>query len=394
MTIEKTHQYLFHNYGRFPIALVRGEGAYVWDEQGNKYLDFLGGIACTPLGHCHPAITQAIVEQAHTLLHTSNLYYTAPAAELAEFLVTHGGLDKVFFCNSGAEANEAAIKLARKYQWRAGRKGQNIILSATHSFHGRTLGALAATGKPSIQEGFDPLPAGFKCLAWDDVELFCAAIDESVAAVILEPIQGEGGVHVAPEGLLKAVRAACDRVGALLIFDEVQCGLGRMGQHLFAYQHYDVKPDIITLAKGLANGLPIGAMCATEEVAQAFQPGDHGSTFGGNLVSCRAALALLKTLLAEDYLSRVKQLGDILFAELRSLQKQYPDKIKEVRGMGLMIGMQVAGNAADIVAACQKNGLLIGTAGGDVLRLLPSYIIGEQEVREGIRVLRCLNDGG
>jgi acetylornithine/N-succinyldiaminopimelate aminotransferase len=386
MITEKTHQHIFSNYGRYPLTLVRGEGAYVWDENGKKYLDFLSGIACTPLGHCHPAITKAVTEQLNTLLHTSNLYYTSPAAELAECLTKNGGLDKVFFCNSGAEANEAAIKLVRKYQWYLGKKNKNIILSATHSFHGRTLGALTATGKPSIQEGFEPLPMGFKCLDWGDTDVFCAAINDNVAAVILEPIQGESGIHVASKAFLEAVRIACDKAGALLIFDEVQCGVGRMG-HLFAYQYYDVKPDIITLAKGLANGLPIGAVCATSNAASGFKAGDHGSTFGGNLVSCKAALTLLNILLNENYLSHVKKLGVLLLARLQSLQAKYPKQIKEVRGVGLMVGMEVTDNAKTILEDCREKGLLINVAGENTLRLLPPYIISEQDVEKAVEIL-------
>lgn len=374
----QSQQYLFNTYARYPLTLVRGQGAYVFDHQGKKYLDFLSGIACTPLGHCHPAVTQAILEQAQTLLHSSNLYYTAPSAELAQFLIQHGALDKIFFCNSGAEANEGAIKLARKYQWMQGKSTQSTILSASHSFHGRTLAALAATAKPSIQTGFAPLPQGFKYADYENIASFCATIDSSVAAVILEPIQGESGIRVMQPEFLQAVRLACDKVGALLIFDEIQCGIGRTGQ-LFAYQHYDVKPDIITLAKGLANGLPIGAICATDTVAAAFQPGDHGSTFGGNPVACRAALATLKTLIEQDYLKQVQKLSDQLFRRLTGLQAKYP-QIKEVRGIGFMVGIELNQNAMPVLAYCQDKGLLINVAAERVIRLLPPYIIQEEEL--------------
>ena len=377
--IEQTHNYIFNTYARYPIALTHGQGAYVWDNNGKKYLDFLSGIACTPLGHCHPAITQAIIEQAQTLLHTSNLYYTSPGAQLAEQLVQQGGLDKVFFCNSGTEANEAAIKLARKYQSQQGYTQKSVILSATHSFHGRTLGALAATAKPTIQQGFGPLPTGFKHLDWENSEDFCAAIDDTVAAVILEPVQGESGVYPASVELLQAVRARCTANDTLLIFDEVQCGVGRSGQ-LFAYQHYHVQPDIITLAKGLANGLPIGAVCATQTVAQALNPGDHGSTFGANPVSCRAALALLDTLQQENYLPRIRELSEYLFQQLRQLQQQYPQYIRQIRGLGLMLGIELTIDARKILAYCQEQGLLFNVIGENIIRLLPPYVITKTDV--------------
>jgi acetylornithine/N-succinyldiaminopimelate aminotransferase len=383
---EKTQQYIFNNYARYPITLVRGKGTQVWDDTGKVYLDFLSGIACTPLGHCHPAITKAIIAQAQTLLHTSNLYYTPPAAELAASLVQHGGLNKVFFCNSGAEANEAAIKLARKYQYYLGKKNKHTILSAAHSFHGRTLATLAATDKAGIKEGFAPLPEGFISRDGKDAKAFCDAIDETIAAVIIEPIQGESGVHVASAAFLEQVRIACDKVGALLIFDEVQCGVGRTG-HLFAYQYYAVKPDIITLAKGLANGLPIGALCATENAATGFKAGDHGSTFGGNLVSCRAAQVLLDVILQENYLPRIQSLSTSLFTQLHALQKKYPASISEIRGVGLMVGIEVQSHAREILTFCQKEGLLINLAGENVLRLLPPYIITEEEIAQAVGIL-------
>lgn len=383
---DKTHQYIFSNYARFPITLTRGEGAYVWDTDNNQYLDFLSGIACTPLGHCHPQITQAIMAQANTLLHTSNLFYTSPGAELAECLVKNGGLDKVFFCNSGTEANEAAIKLARKYQWDAGHPEKHVILSATHSFHGRTLGALAATAKPSIQQGFGPMPEGFKYADWQDADAFCRAIDASVAAVILEPIQGESGVHVMSKNFLQRVRSLCDQTNTLLIFDEVQCGIGRTG-HLFAYQYYGVKPDIITLAKGLANGLPIGAVCAHEKAAGAFKPGDHGSTFGGNPVSCKAAVTVLTILQQENLLTQVKQRSEYLLAELQRLHKKYPQLIKEVRGVGLMIGIELTVAVKPLLSYCQDHGLLLGASGENVIRLLPPYVITEEHIARAVAVL-------
>lgn len=383
---EHAQDYLINTYARYPITLVKGEGAHVWDILGKKYLDFLSGIGCTSLGHCHPKVENAIIDQTKKILHTSNLYYSPPSIILAKWLAEHGGLDKVFFCNSGTEANEAAIKLARKYQWQKGYKNKNIILSANDSFHGRTLGALAATAKSNLHIGFGPMPKGFEYQSWHDVEAFCKAIHSDVAAVILEPIQGEGGIHIASPSFLNAVRSACDSVGALLIFDEVQCGIGRSGE-LFAYQQTGVKPDIMTLAKGIANGLPLGAMCAINEVADAFIPRDHGTTFGGNPIACAAALATLTTLFEKDYLTNIKQLGCYLSNRLHALQQQYPTKIKEIRGIGLMIGIELASDAKVVLAHCQNSGLLVNVTSGNVLRLLPPYVINQDDINFAIDVI-------
>ncbi len=383
---SQAKDYLINTYARYPITLVKGKGAFVWDVYGKKYLDFLSGIGCTSLGHCHPSVERAIIEQTKKILHTSNLYHSQPCIDLAKYLVDHGGLDKIFFCNSGAEANEAAIKLARKYHWQKGKKNKNVILSALDSFHGRTLGALAATAKLKLHEGFDPMPAGFKYQSWHDTELFCKAINADVAAVILEPIQGEGGIHIAPPGFLQSIRTACDKVGALLIFDEVQCGIGRTGE-LFAYQYMGVKPDIITLAKGIANGLPLGAMCAKDNVANAFAPRDHGTTFGGNPIACSAALATLTTLLNQGFLPRVKQLSHYLFQRLEILQNQYPAKMKAIRGTGLMVGIELAVNPASILASCRDAGLLVNITAENVLRMLPPYVINEYDIDFAIDVI-------
>lgn len=379
-------RYIFNTYARYPITLVKGEGAFVWDNQGKKYLDFLTGIACTPLGHCHPAVTKAILAQTQILLHTSNLYYSPPSIALAKWLVEHGGLDRVFFCNSGAEANETAIKLARKYQRHAGHKEKYVILSAEDSFHGRTLGALAATGKTKIQQDFGPMPVGFRYHDWRDISGFCQAIDNSIAAVILEPIQGEGGIYPLSSPFLQAVRAACDKSGALLIFDEVQCGLGRTGE-LFAYQHMGVTPDIITLAKGIANGLPLGVVCARETVADALSPGDHGTTFGGNPVTCSAALAMLETIVNENYLPQVKELGGYLLTRLQTLQRQFPALIQEVRGADLMIGVELSSHPQEILQSCQAAGLLVNITADNVLRLLPPFIITQADIDDAIAIM-------
>ncbi len=386
------NQYLMNTYNRYPIAIVKAQGVKVWDAEGKEYLDFLGGIAVNVLGHCHPAVVEAIVAQAHQLVHISNLYYTIPSAQLAELLALNGGLDKVFFCNSGAEANEGAIKLARKYQWRKGHKEKYKIISATHAFHGRTLGALAATDKPEIQEGFGPLPNGFQSIDWNDTASFLNAIDEMTAAVLIEPVQGEGGIHLATQGFLEKVRAACNKVGALLIFDEIQCGIGRLGT-LFAYESFGVKPDIITLAKGIASGLPLGAICATETVAQTFQPGDHGTTFGANPIATAAALATLKILIEENYPQKAAMMGAYLMDKLDHLQKKYPQAIAQIRGKGLMIGIELKVDAKSVLNACHSQGLLANITAGNVLRFLPAYTITKEDADRAVEIVdRAIND--
>jgi predicted acetylornithine/succinylornithine family transaminase len=382
-------KYLMNTYKRYPIAIVKGEGIKVWDADGREYLDFLGGIAVNVLGHCHPEIVDAIITQVKELVHTSNLYYTQPAAELAELLSLNGGLDKIFFCNSGAEANEGAIKLSRKYQWRKGLFEKYKIITATHSFHGRTLAALAATHKPEIQEGFGPLPSGFEAAEWNDTQSFVEKIDEGTAAVLLEPIQGEGGIQCARQDFLATVRLACDRVGALLIFDEIQCGMGRCGT-LFAYESFGIKPDIITLAKGIANGLPLGAICATDGVAQAFHPGDHGTTFGANPVTTVAALATLKILLGENYPKKVAEIGNLFIEKLRQLQNKYPEAIAEVRWMGLMIGVELKIDAKIVLQQCHCKGLLVNVTAGNVLRLLPPFSIIEKDIDQAIAIIESV----
>ena len=378
--------YVMTTYGRYPIALVRGQGVKAWDADGKEYLDFLGGIAVNLLGHCHPAVVEAVTEQAKTLIHCSNLYYTEPGAELAALLVENGGLDQVFLCNSGAEANEGAIKLARKYHWRNGHPEKTKIISVTHSFHGRTMGALTATAKPEIQEGFGPMPGGFVYAEFGDIASLKALLDDQTAAVLLEPVQGEGGIHVLSAAYLKEARALCDQAGALLIYDEIQCGLGRTGS-FFAYQGVDVRPDIITLAKGLGGGLPIGAICATTQAASGFKPGDHGTTFGGNPVSCAAALATMKTVLSANLVEQAAEMGDYLIAQLNALQVKYPEKIKEVRGVGLMIGIELAGPGAPVLNRCHELGLLANVTAGTVLRLLPPYVITREDADKAIGII-------
>jgi len=380
------HKYLMNTYRRYPFAITQGKGVKVWDAEGKEYLDFLGGIAVNVLGHCHPAVIEAIITQAKELIHISNLYYTKTAVMLAEMLVLNGGLDKVFFCNSGAEANEGAIKLARKYQYRKGRQEKYKILTAAHAFHGRTLAALSATHKPEIQEGFGPLPIGFQSIDWKETQTFLSCIDETTAAVLLEPIQGEGGIHLLPQDFLVQVRKACDEVDALLIFDEIQCGMGRTG-NLFAYESFGVKPDIITLAKGIASGLPLGAICATAPVAEAFQPGDHGTTFGANPIAAAAALATLQELIQGNYPQKAALMGSYLMDKLHQLHRKYPHAIAEVRGKGLMIGVEFKIDGQSVLDACHSYGLLANITAGNVLRFLPAYTITHEDVDKAIDIL-------
>ncbi|MFZ5824872.1 MAG: acetylornithine transaminase, partial [Bacillota bacterium] len=374
--MNRTNAQIMSTYGRYPIALVKGQGVKVWDADGKEYLDFLTGLAVNALGHAHPAVVAAVTQQVSTLSHVSNLYYTEPAVELAELLVANGGLDRAFFCNSGAEANEAAFKLARKYHWRKGRTEKTGIVSVTHSFHGRTLAAVTATAKPEIQVGFGPLPPGFSYAEYGNLEALKAQVNEQTAAVIIEPVQGEGGIYTHTADYLAAVRALCDAHGALLIFDEIQCGLGRIGT-FFAYQSFGVKPDIITLAKALGGGLPIGAICATEEAASGFQPGDHGTTFGANPVACAAAVATLKTILNDGLVAHAAKMGQYLLNGLKGLQAKYPALVKEVRGMGLMLGLELTQPGAPVLAKCHELGLLANVTASTVFRMLPPYIITE-----------------
>lgn len=379
-------EYIIGTYGRYPIALARGAGARVWDISGQEYLDFLGGIAVNALGHCHPAVVAAIRQQAGTLIHTSNLYYTEPAVALAKALHEAGGLGKTFFCNSGAEANEGAFKLARKYAWRKGEPQRNKIISVTHAFHGRTFGALAATPKPEYQEGFGPLPAGFLTVPAEDIAALDAVLDHTVAAVIVEPVQGEGGITPLEAGYLQAVRDLCRERGALLIFDEIQCGMGRMGT-FYAYQAVGVQPDILTMAKALGGGLPLGCFQATPQVAAALKPGDHGTTFGANPVACAAALATVRTILDENLAPRARELGDYFTFKLGELQARYPQAIRQVRGYGLLVGIDLAVDPRAVLNECHRRGLLANVTAGSVLRFLPPYIITRADVDEAVAIV-------
>ena len=375
-------------FARYQIVLDHGDGVNVYDTAGKKYIDFLGGIAVNVLGHGNKELVKAIADQAARMIHVSNLYYTEAQATAAEKLVKLSGLDRAFFANSGAEANEGAIKLARKYTHQKDAE-KSTIITAWHSFHGRTLATLTATAQPKYQEGFGPLPAAFDYVTYGDLAELEAKMNDKVSAVMLETIQGEGGVYVPSAEYLKGVRALCDKYGALLIFDEIQCGIGRTGS-FFAYEGFGVKPDIVTLAKGLAGGVPIGAVITTEEVASALHPGDHGTTFGGNPLACAAANVVLDTVAAPAFLQKVARLGDYFTAELKKLAAKYPGLIKEVRGKGLMLGAELTRDdiGRDIVNDVLANGAIINCTAGNVLRFVPPLIITEADIDA---VLACVD---
>lgn len=377
-TMEMADRYMFRTYARFPLTLVRGEGCRVWDEEGREYLDFVGGIAVCALGHSSPVVTEALIRQSRTLVHVSNLYYTKPQAELARMLVENSFADRVFFCNSGAEANEAAIKLARRYSREKLKSARYKIISMENSFHGRTMATLSATGQKKVQVGFDPLVQGFSFVPFNDLEALKAAIDDEVCAVILEPIQGEGGVVCPGPEYLKGVRRLCDDRDLLLIFDEVQTGMGRTGK-LFAHQHYGVSPDIMTVAKALGNGLPIGAMLAVERLAEAFGPGSHATTFGGSPLITAAAAAVTRSILEDGWLSHCSEMGQYLRGRLEGLAGRH-SCVREVRGLGLIAGMELDRPCASVVEACMDAGFLVNCAHETVLRFIPPLVVGREEI--------------
>jgi len=383
--IEKSDRYIMRTYGRYPIVPVRGAGCRLWDADGKEYLDFLGGVAVNNLGHCHPKVVAALQKQAAELIHCSNYYQIPQQIELAELLCKHSFADKAFFCNSGAEANEAAIKLARKYSRDTYGPQRYEIITAADSFHGRTMATVSATGQEKVQRFFDPLLHGFKHVPFDDVDALEGAVSPATCAVMLEPIQGEGGVNVPSPGYFQEVRRICDKHDLILIFDEVQVGMGRTGK-LFAYEHFDIVPDIMTLAKALAGGAPIGTMLATDRYAAAFVPGTHGSTFGGNPLVCAAAIATVRTILEDGILNRCEEIGEYLEGELESLQHKYPF-VKEVRGIGLMIGMALDIPAGDIVKKGHERGVLLNVTHDTVLRFVPPLTVTKQEINQMIAIL-------
>jgi len=383
--MEWSAKYHTPNYSRTPLVLVRGEGTRVWDSDNREYLDFTTGIAVTGLGHCHPVITGAIREAAATLLHVSNIFHNAPQVHLAKLLVEHSFADRVFFCNSGAEANEAALKVVRKYAKERLSTDRYEVIATNNSFHGRTLATVSATGQPKYHHGFEPLMPGFKHVPYNDLRAMERALDSHTAAILVEPIQGEGGVNIPDDGYLPGLRKLCDQSGALLIFDEVQTGVGRTGR-LWAYQHWGVEPDVMTLAKALANGIPIGAMLCREDVASALTAGSHGSTFAGSAFVTSVALATLTTIIGDKLPERAEHRGRELMDGARELQKKLP-VIKEVRGRGLLIGIELTKPAAPVMDACREAGLLVLTAGEKVVRLAPPLIVESADCKRALEIL-------
>lgn len=379
---------LLQNYKQPPLVLARGAGSEVWDLEGRRYVDFIAGIATCALGHCHPAVVDAAKKQLETLWHTSNVFYSEPSIQLAARLTKASGLAgaRAFFCNSGAEANEALIKLARRYQHEVkGQKQRTEIVTFEGGFHGRTLATVTATAQPKYQAGFEPLPGGFVYAKYGDLEGLRKLVGEQTVAILVEPIQGEGGVRPAPAGFLKALRALCDEVGALLLIDEVQTGLGRTGRP-FAFQHDGILPDAFSLAKSLGNGLPIGAMVCSDAVGVALPPGTHGSTFGGNLVACAAANATWDLATAPATLTENERKGGWIQERLREIQQRHPARIKDVRGRGMLIGVEVDQGAADVLARCRGNGLLANLAGEKTVRFAPSFFISQELLAEGLAI--------
>jgi len=384
--MEWSDKHLMAFAKRYPVALVRGEGVRVWDSDGKEYLDFTGGIAVTALGHCHPKVVGTMREQAATLLHVSNYFHIPQQIQLAKLLADHSFAERVFFSNSGAEANETAIKLARKWAKEHGASDRGDIITMRGGFHGRTLATVTATAQEKYHHGFEPLPGGFKYVAFNDLKALERAIDSHTAAVLVEPIQGEGGINVPDDGYLPGLRKLCDEAGILLMLDEIQTGMGRTGT-LWAYEHSGVTPDVLTVAKALANGVPIGATLATDEVAQVLTPGTHGTTFGGNPFSTAVGITVLATLIQERLPERAAAMGRRLRERLLALQERHRGAVKEVRGRGLLLGIDLVPPVGDVVAACRERGLLVLTAGDNVLRLAPPLVVPEESVDRAAAII-------
>ncbi|MCG9126664.1 aspartate aminotransferase family protein [Candidatus Poribacteria bacterium] len=377
-------EYIINTYGDRSLAFVKGEGPYLWDADGKKYLDFLGGLAVNGLGHAHPKVVEAIREQAGNVLHTSNLYYIQPQAELAKMLIDNSDMDQCFFCNSGAEANEAAIKIARKYAKDNGNTDSYEIITMDNSFHGRTMATITATAQPKYHVGFEPMLEGFKYVPFDDLDATAAAIGPKTCAILVEPIQSEGGVNIPSDGYLQGLRELCDKNNLILMFDEVQTAMGRLGT-FFGYQSYGVVPDVITMAKALGSGVPIGAMLAKQEVANSFVPGTHAATFGGNFLSSAAACATVKTILDENLAVNAVKMGNYLAGGLMELKDKYP--INEVRGKGLLRGLVMSEDAKPLAAKCIENGLVTICTNDYVLRFLPPLNINTAHVEEAVNIV-------
>jgi len=385
--MEQADEVIAKTYKRFPVVLAKGSGCTLYDTEGRSYTDFVAGIAVCNLGHSHEGVVKAVSDQAQTLTHVSNLYYTIPQVELAAWLVQQSFADRVFFCNSGAEANEAAIKLARKYYNERGESNRFRIITMENSFHGRTMATLSATGQDKIKKGFDPVLEGFDYVPFNDINALQSKIDSNTCAVMLEPIQGEGGVRCPDAGYLKAVRQVCDDRGVLLIFDEIQTGMGRTGR-LFAYEHFEVEPDIMTLAKALANGLPIGAMLAREQVAEAFGPGAHATTFGGTPLVTAAAFEVCKTLVQGNVINQGREAGAYFKEKLLWLKERH-DVVVDIRGLGLLIGIKLAINGESLVNQCLQEGFLINCIQENILRFVPPLIVKKEEIDA---LIKCLDE--
>jgi len=385
--IQKADQVIAKTYKRFPVVIAKGKGCMLWDKDGKSYVDFVAGIAVCNLGHAHPRVAKAISKQADILFHTSNLYYTIPQVKLATWLTENSFADRVFFCNSGAEANEAAIKLARKYFKEKGENNRFRIISMEKSFHGRTMATLSATGQEKIRRGFEPELEGFDYVPFNDFDALHRKMDSTTCAVLIEPIQGEGGVRCPLPEYFDAVRQMCDEAGTLLIFDEIQTGIGRTGK-LFAYEHFGIEPDIMTLAKALGNGLPIGAMLAKENVAEAFGPGSHASTFGGTPLVAAASLEVVNVLFEENILDHCLKTGAYFKEKLYWLKDRH-SSVEDVRGIGLLLGMKLKKNGDDVVISCMDKGFLINCIQGDILRFIPPLTIGREEIDA---LVACLDD--
>jgi predicted acetylornithine/succinylornithine family transaminase len=384
--LADSQKYHMNTYSRQPLVLVKGRGMKVTDSDGREYLDFVSGVAVNNLGHCHPRVVVALQKQAQRLMHVSNHYHNEPQISLAKMLVKHSFADKVFFCNSGTEAIEAAIKLARRYSREVLKQDRYEIITMRGSFHGRTYGSVSATAQEKFHRGFEPIVPGFRYVPFNDVGAVEKAVNEKTCAVLVEPIQGEGGVNIPADGYLKALRELCDKHNLLLLLDEIQTGMGRTGR-LFAYEHEGITPDVMALAKGLGAGMPIGALAATDKVAQAFIPGTHGSTFGGNPLACAAAIASIETILEDDILVQsVERLGKYFLEGLKDLKRRY-SFIKDVRGKGLLVGMELDLDGKEIVTACLKEGFLINCTVETVLRFMPPLIVSEEEIDLLLRAL-------
>ncbi len=380
-TIELYNKYVIANYKRLPRVIVKGEGCYLYDADGNKILDMFPGWAVSGIGHCHPKVVEAIRKQAGVLLHIDNTFYSEQQGQLAKLISERGFGGKCFFCNSGAEANEGALKLARL----ATPEGKYKFITAEGSFHGRTFATVTATAQPKYHEGFLPLLPGFVYVPYNDIAALEKAFTDEVCAVMIEPIQGEGGINVATKEYVEAIRQLCDEKGAVMIFDEVQTGMGRTGKW-FAYQHYDTEPDIVTMAKALGGGIAIGAMMAKEELAAKLVPGKHASTFGGNCIACAAGIAVVEAVEEDHLIENAVNMGEYAKQKLEQLAQKY-SIIKEVRGKGLMIGVQLASPGADIVSKCLERGLRINCTNNTVLRFMPAMIVTKEQIDEAISIL-------